>query len=252
MSGAGIRLSAVLSETWRLCDRHAALAGASTIGPFLFGMVVDLWPSPDVSAVLAFVLGLVAVYVQLLLVARSLRGLGLLPPHADPRRPTVGRYPSAVLLGIIYGLGVLAGLVLLIVPGLVLAFRWYVALPVMVAEEKRAAESLRRSWELTWGHALLLIPIGVLVVALWLAAILICIEYTRYYRIPLGLAALFNAVWAVTLVLTSLLSVALYARLAEHGHRYRESGPRRRASPPVQASGPSPAPPGCTAGLPRR
>jgi hypothetical protein len=213
VTGAPVRLSAILHDSWILCVRHALLVGMSIVGLFLFGMLVDLLPSPDLAVLVTFLFCLVAAYLQLLIVTRALRGFGLLPRDADPRRPTLGRFPSAILLGIIYGLGVLAGLVLLIAPGLLLAFRWYAALPAMVAEERRAADSLERSWELTCGHRLLLTQIGAIVVAFWSAATAACVGYTQYAVIPVWLIALFNALWAVALVLTSLLSVALYAQL---------------------------------------
>jgi hypothetical protein len=58
-----------------------------------------------------------------------------------------------MLLGVmlLYGLGVILGLLLLIVPGIMLMVMWYVAVPVCVVENAGADQGLRRSAALTKG-----------------------------------------------------------------------------------------------------
>jgi hypothetical protein len=59
-----------------------------------------------------------------------------------------------ILLGsVLAALGILGGLVLLIVPGIVLAIRWAIWTPAMVLEERGARSSLGRSNELVKGHS---------------------------------------------------------------------------------------------------
>lgn len=59
-----------------------------------------------------------------------------------------------ILLGsLLAALGILAGLVLLIVPGIVLAIRWAIWTPVMVIEERGARSALGRSNELVKGYS---------------------------------------------------------------------------------------------------
>jgi hypothetical protein len=55
-------------------------------------------------------------------------------------------------ISVVYGLGVLLGLVLLIIPGILLITRWAVAVPVLVTEQNGVFDSLSRSSELTRGH----------------------------------------------------------------------------------------------------
>jgi hypothetical protein len=55
-------------------------------------------------------------------------------------------------LSIISGLGTALGFILLIVPGIIVALGWSVAVPVKVVERAGVFESLSRSWELTSGH----------------------------------------------------------------------------------------------------
>jgi hypothetical protein len=65
-----------------------------------------------------------------------------------------GRERFWPLLGasIIYGLGVAFGLLLLIVPGLILAARWSLLAPLVVLEEQPVAEARHRSNRLVTGH----------------------------------------------------------------------------------------------------
>ncbi len=68
-------------------------------------------------------------------------------------------------LGILAALGIAVGSVLLIVPGVILALAWCVALPVMVIEDRGIIDSFKRSAELTrgkrWAIFLLFLIVGV-------------------------------------------------------------------------------------------
>lgn len=55
-------------------------------------------------------------------------------------------------LGIVQTLGIMLGMMLLIVPGLILAMMWAVSAPSLVVEERGVLESLQRSRDLTRGH----------------------------------------------------------------------------------------------------
>lgn len=71
---------------------------------------------------------------------------------------------------IVVGLGVFAASIALIVPGIILALMWYLALPACVVERTGVADSLSRSAALTKGHRwkllglLLLVLIGGIIV----------------------------------------------------------------------------------------
>ncbi|HKD20508.1 MAG TPA: hypothetical protein VKB71_00785, partial [Rhizomicrobium sp.] len=55
-------------------------------------------------------------------------------------------------LSIVSTLGVMLGLVLLVVPGIILALGWAIAVPVRVIERTGVFASLSRSWQLTSGY----------------------------------------------------------------------------------------------------
>jgi len=63
----------------------------------------------------------------------------------------IGKILPLIGLGILMTLGIALGMILLVIPGLILALMWIVASPVMMAEDKGIIDSLKRSAELTKG-----------------------------------------------------------------------------------------------------
>lgn len=76
------------------------------------------------------------------------------------RAPTIrGSYRAAwphlwkaVLAGILFALAVVAGFILLVVPGVMLALAWSLIGPVIVAEGAGPVRAMGRSWDLTSGY----------------------------------------------------------------------------------------------------
>lgn len=62
------------------------------------------------------------------------------------------RTPSLLWLGLLYGLGVTLGLLLLIVPGIWLAWAWLLAMPALLIEGVRGRAALKRSFDLVRGR----------------------------------------------------------------------------------------------------
>ena len=83
-----------------------------------------------------------------------------------------------IATSILFGLGVICGMILLIVPGIMLAVAWIVAIPALVAERRGIFDTFGRSAELTRGNrwrifALLLIWwVAVMVLSMVLGAVL--------------------------------------------------------------------------------
>ncbi len=59
---------------------------------------------------------------------------------------------SILLVGLLVALAVVVGLILLVIPGIIAAVMFSVALPALVVEGKRGTEAMRRSWDLVSGH----------------------------------------------------------------------------------------------------
>lgn len=78
-------------------------------------------------------------------------------------------------LGILMTLGIMLGMILLIIPGLILALMWIVASPVMMAEDKGIIDSLKRSAELTKGSKrwIVLLIVVYVVIAMVLGLLMI-------------------------------------------------------------------------------
>lgn len=81
------------------------------------------------------------------------------------------------LMSLLSTLGVLAGLIAIVLPGLVIMARWSIAAPLMIARGGSATKVLGESWERTRGAewqilmawlALLVAPIAVMIACRWL------------------------------------------------------------------------------------
>ena len=60
--------------------------------------------------------------------------------------------PRLLGIGFLASIGIFLGMLLLVVPGIIFAMMWAVAVPVCVVEHKSISESFSRSVELTRGH----------------------------------------------------------------------------------------------------
>lgn len=94
---------------------------------------------------LNLVLSFVYVFFQYQITRVLLDDLG----EAASQRP---RFPSFFVLGIVSVLGILAGLLLLIIPGIILIVRWSLAYPILLASDQGIFDSLRSSWRATEKH----------------------------------------------------------------------------------------------------
>lgn len=133
----------------------------------------------------------------------------------------MGRYPRAFLVSLVSTLAMLAGLVLLVIPGLILLLRWAVVYPAMLAEDQGVGGSLRRSWDLTRGHWPLLLGFGALTLGLWGPAIaLSLLLYPAASPIPLAAALIVNSAFMIAQICGWLLAASLYMHL--RGEEARE------------------------------
>lgn len=124
-----------------------------------------------VLQVLGFVVGIV---VAMGLIRAALAVTEGRMPEVRMLLETDGFGPYLVA-SIFVGLGVLAGLVLLIVPGIILAIVWHFFGYVIVQEPgTRATDAMRRSAEITRGNRWQLFGLGLLLLLINLAGALAC------------------------------------------------------------------------------
>jgi hypothetical protein len=160
-----VSIGAVLDETWTLFTRFFLRFFAIALVVFvivnlLYGLVDAAISSDNAGAAVAIaVLALVTVVIGM----TWLQGAFVYAVQ-DARdgsfdssmSEVFSRVSSSIapLIGasLLAGLGIAAGILLLVVPGLVLLTIWAVIAPVIVIEKRRAMESFGRSRELVRGH----------------------------------------------------------------------------------------------------
>jgi hypothetical protein len=136
-------------------------------------------------------------------------------------RPDLGKCLSAgfrVLLPVIAitflsYVGMAAGMVLLIVPGIIWALAWSVVVPVKVVEQTGIIASFGRSWALTRGHrwkilGLFLLLVAAMFVIQGVVAMVFATSLFRPNQAALDPAYLI-AYWLVNIPLAAIMSVAV-------------------------------------------
>lgn len=136
-------LGELFADMLALFQEHIRLVLAVIVMITLGYSVLDL-VSERVSSIAGII---VSVFVQYFILERIL---------ADPMDAELSgrRFGSMLGSSILSGIGIVVGLVFLIVPGLYLAARWTLAPAFVVAEHRRAIESLSASWEATSEHVM--------------------------------------------------------------------------------------------------
>lgn len=68
------------------------------------------------------------------------------------RAPIRPRIATVFAIALLSGLGILLGALLLVIPGLFLLVRWWIAVPVALERNVGAGEAMRESWAMTADH----------------------------------------------------------------------------------------------------
>jgi hypothetical protein len=89
-------------------------------------------------------------------------------------RMGLSRFGAVWVTGIVYALSVGIGLILLIIPGIVIAIRYWLAVPVAVIEAPGAMASLERSRELTEGNRWRVLRVAIILTFLMFVGMMIC------------------------------------------------------------------------------
>jgi hypothetical protein len=194
-------LPAVVTQ---LADRRSLAAADATVPRFTPGMLV------------AGLVGFVCAYLLQAAVTRAtvidLRG----------ERPTLGESVKGGLrlvlplfgLSLVFILGMSLGLLLLVVPGIIVAVMWSVSIPVMVEERKGVFASLGRSRELTKGSRWKIFAVFVLAMFLLVVPTLIAMIVAGAFATG-GLENYQDSfAQYIVLVINALLTVALAVLLA--------------------------------------
>lgn len=121
---------------------------------------------------------------------------------------------SVYLQGLLVGLGVLLGLVLLILPGLYVFARWYLAGALLVRDEGGRRAAMQRSWDMLavhWpaalGVGLILFALSVAPLAVEIAAPALAFEYGFGWLVATNLAAAIGVVGSYLAAVALLLNI---------------------------------------------
>jgi hypothetical protein len=152
--------NAVLKEAWRLYKR--LFTRSLLMGAMVFG-VLNIVNEVVRAGHTGLVVGLVAIAVTiagtsllqggLVEIVRGLHVDGDDEATAfDALARAQGNLGKLVAVSLLVGLGVALGILLLVIPGIVLATRWAVAVPVAMLEKGTARQAMKRSREILAGN----------------------------------------------------------------------------------------------------
>jgi hypothetical protein len=144
-----LEIKGVLEDTWQL---YRTLFVRSFVTGFVVFAALGIFErSPYLAAVVGFI-GTTLVQGALVEVVDDEHRGHAARTFAQLYRSSGSRLASMLAVSILMGLGVGLGLFLLIVPGVLLAIRWAVAVPVVMLEGLGPRAAMRRSQELVRGR----------------------------------------------------------------------------------------------------
>ena len=159
-------------------------------------------PAVGLSAIVSLVTNTI---LQGALIYGTVRDLnGERPAVADSLATGLRAFLPLIGLSILMGLGLALGFVLLIVPGVILACMWCVAVPSLVAENRGVFDSFQRSADLTRGNRMMIFALFVIYLVVFLVVSAIVGMLTGISGLITGALLSFNpfAVLANALVST--------------------------------------------------
>ena len=167
-----LTVSAVLGDAWHLYTRHAGrLIGIAVIVFGFLSAVQALLNSTGSRLLVAVAVGVTivgAVWVQgaLVLAVDDLRGGAAGLPVGEVFRRVESRLWTMLGAGLLVGIGVVAGLLVFVIPGIVLLTYWSLVMPAVVLERKGVLASISRSQQLVSGDFLRVFAIVAITIVL--------------------------------------------------------------------------------------
>jgi hypothetical protein len=141
--------ASILGETVALVRRTAWRAAAAILILTAVSVAIDLATANGAGGAggLNLIASMANLVLQFWVTAGLLQHLGL-------RTASGGGFLAMFGVDILTGLGTLAGLILLIVPGIVLGVRWSISVPYALADGyEGVGDAIGRGWRITQGRA---------------------------------------------------------------------------------------------------
>jgi uncharacterized membrane protein len=176
-SGREFRIGPIFTRSWSIYAANFlifTLVAIVTVLPHQLGgdpQTTGGAAQTFVAAIVGWILQFIGQAVILYGSFQAMRGRPVV--IRDALRRGFSRFLLLVAISILVALGLAIGFMLLIVPGIILAMRWAVAVPACVVENLGPISSLRRSAELTKGHRWKIFGMTVLILVLFIIALVI-------------------------------------------------------------------------------
>lgn len=161
--------------------------------------------------------GIALTFIQVWIMRESFTGAGIEPAIS------VSNSLSVYLQGILTGLGIMLGLVLLILPGLYVFARWYLAAAVLVRDGGGRRAAMQHSWDMLAVHWPAALGVGLILFGLSVAPL--AIEFTAPALIAnhgFGWLVVTNLISAIGIVGGYLSAVALLLNIEQPASTLQE------------------------------
>jgi hypothetical protein len=155
-TGREFRILPILRRSWLIYAANFVaftLVGIVVVLPQQFGgdpETIGGAAQTFVAAIISVILHFVGQAIILYGAFKAMLGRPVI--IGDAIRSGFARFWPIVGVSILVSLGIFVGLILFIIPGILLAVRWVVALPACVVENMGPLAAMHRSTELTRGH----------------------------------------------------------------------------------------------------
>jgi hypothetical protein len=133
----------------------------------------------------------------------------------------LARLGSIILVAVLEALAVIAGFILLVIPGFIVLTRLWVSIPALVIEDRRGREALKRSWNLVKGFSW---PVfGTILVAGILTGLFSSLLTLPFGDNTLGRIAGQSLATVITTPYTILVGILIYLNLRIRKEQYGEA-----------------------------
>lgn len=158
-----------LRRSW---DMAAAMPGTVLVGwlaTAVAGIASDVAfeRMGDVGNLVLIIYGILITFVQVWITREAFKQVGIAPALL------VGNSLSVYLQGVLIGLGILLGIVLVILPGLYVFARWYLASALLVRDGSGRRAAMQRSWDMLAAHWPAALGVGLILAALSVAPLVV-------------------------------------------------------------------------------
>lgn len=199
-----------LRRTWDMAAGMPATTIVACLATAIFGVWSDvaIERSSGFGSGILIAYGIAISFVQVWVTRKALASAGI-----EAAMPTANSL-SLYLQGILIGLGVLLGLVLLILPGLYVFARWYLAGALLVREGSGRRAAMQRSWDMLETHwpaalgvGLMLFLLSVGPLAIEIVAPTLAAEYGFGWLVATNLVAALGIVGGFLAAVSLLLNI---------------------------------------------